>query len=448
MATSIWDVATEGASSFNNYGYKPDIELSYEDRAAIDVATESDTGFVDYIDQCTMSLLDTQNRVFTQESVSAIQVAKGMDIATAMEGLKNTLRDAWEAIKAFLQKVWETIKEYVKKAKDWLARRASLGKAMLTKYSSVLRNKKVSANLEFDWCEVRITELVKLREGALKAAFICANAGELEDLQNTVAKIEQGLQASQDQRRILGSLDRTMMDSKKDGAVRRDAYDTIIAKAPKELRDNIERDTNFNGPHPYPGWLHGQIDISHHRVNTLYKEWVKKERENFKKLYNELKPLKYAYSTQQLIELMNRTVYGSIKGPQHNKVKWDTIKNEVMQWADMDTGRYFTEALGIFEKDADSFNKIIKEFEKNQLDGIDENYKGATGAMKQAESAARKVVTKMTSSTSKVHKMYIMKLKDAISLMQTQAIAAARKAILDKGTTNESYTFNDIDVIY
>ena len=449
MATSIWDVATEGASSFNNYGYRPDIELSYEDRAAIDVATESDTGFVDYIDQCAMSLLDTQNRVFAQESISAIQVAKGMDIAAAMEGLKSTLRDAWEAIKAFLQKVWETIKEYVKKAKDWLARRASLGKAMLTKYSSVLRNKKVSANLEFDWCEVRITELVKLREGALKAAFICANAGELEDLQDTVAKIEKGLQASQDQRKVLGSLDRTMMDRKKDGALRRNAYDELIKQAPKELRDNIDRDTNFNGPHPYQGWLNGHIDISDRRVNTLYKEWVKKERENFKKLYNELRILKYAYSTQQLTELMNRTVYGNIKGPQHNKVKWDTIKNEVMQWADMDTGRYFTEALGIFEKDADSFNKIIKEFEKNRLDDIDEQYKGATGAMKQAESAARKVVTKMTSSASKVHKMYIMKLKDAISLMQTQAIAAARKAILDKGTTtNESYIFNDMDVIY
>ena len=446
MATSIWDIATEGISDFDSY--RPDIELSYEDRAAIDVATESDTGFVDYIDQCTMSLLDTQNRVFTQESVSAIQVAKGMDIATAMEGLKSTLRDAWEAIKAFLQKVWETIKEYVKKAKDWLARRASLGKAMLTKYSSVLRNKKVSANLEFDWCEVRITELVKLREGALKAAFICANAGELEDLQNTVAKIEQGLQASRDQRKVLGSLDRTMMDIKKDDAVRRNAYDELIKQAPKQLRDNSERDSNFNGPHPYPGWLHGQIDISHHRVNTLYKEWVKKERENFKKLYNELKPLKYAYSTQQLIELMNRTVYGSIKGPQHNKVKWDTIKNEVMQWADMDTGRYFTEALGIFEKDADSFNKIIKEFEKNQLDGIDEQYKGATGKLKKLESAARTTVSRIVVGSSKLHKMYVTRLKEAISLMQTQAIAAARKAILDKGTTNESYTFNDMDVIY
>ena len=449
MATSIWDVATEGTSSFDMYGYRPDIELSYEDRAAIDVATESDTGFVDYIDQCAMSLLDTQNRVFAQESVSAIQVAKGMDIATAMEGLKSTLRDAWEAIKAFLQKVWETIKEYVKKAKDWLARRASLGKAMLTKYSSVLRNKKVSANLEFDWCEVRITELVKLREGALKAAFICAHAGELEDLQDTIAKIEQGLQDYIDQRGVLSDLTRTMMNDK-DGNKKELAYNTIMKKAPKKLQDNIDRDTNWNGGHPYAGNLNGKfVMISPARVYYLYKEWAKKESENFKKLHNELKILKYAYSTQQLTELMNRTVYGNIKGPQHDKVKWDTIKNEVMQWADMDTGRYFTEALGIFEKDADSFNKIIKEFEKNQLDDIDEQYKGATGAMKQAESAARKVVTKMTSSASKVHKMYIMKLKDAISLMQTQAIAAARKAILDKGTTtNESYIVNDMDVIY
>ena len=112
MATSIWDVATEGASAFDMVGgYMSDVELSYEDRAAIDVATESDTGFVDYINECQMALMDNTSKTFAQESVLAIQVAKGMDIATAMEGLKNTLRDAWEAIKAFLQKVWETIKE-------------------------------------------------------------------------------------------------------------------------------------------------------------------------------------------------------------------------------------------------------------------------------------------------------------------------------------------------
>ena len=68
--------------------------------------------------------------------------------------------------------------------------------------------------------------------------------------------------------------------------------------------------------------------------------------------------------------------------------------------------------------------------------------------MKQAETAVRKGVTKMTSSASNVHKMYIIKIKDAILLKQTQAITAERKAILDKGTPNESYTFNDIDVIY
>ena len=36
MATSIWDVATEGASAFDIVGgYMSDVELSYEDRAAI-----------------------------------------------------------------------------------------------------------------------------------------------------------------------------------------------------------------------------------------------------------------------------------------------------------------------------------------------------------------------------------------------------------------------------
>ena len=145
---------------------------------------------------------------------------------------------------------------------------------------------------------------------------------------------------------------------------------------------------------------------------------------------------------------MNRTLYGDAKGPQHMKKKWSEIQNEVMQWADMDTGRYFTEALGIFEKDADSYNKIIKEFEKNQLDNIDEQYKGATGKLKKLESAARTTVSRIVVGSSKLHKMYVTRLKEAISLMQTQAIAAARKAILDKGTTNESYTFNDMDVIY
>ena len=146
--------------------------------------------------------------------------------------------------------------------------------------------------------------------------------------------------------------------------------------------------------------------------------------------------------------MMNTEVYNGVKGPQHTKAKWNTIKDDVMNWADMDTSRYFTEALGVFEKNANSYNKIIKEFEKNQIDEIDEQYRGATGAMKQAESVARKAVTRLTSSRSKLHKMYIMKLKDAISLMQTQSIAAARKAILDKGTTNESYVFNGMDVIY
>ena len=66
------------------------------------------------------------------------------------------------------------------------------------------------------------------------------------------------------------------------------------------------------------------------------------------------------------------------------------------------------------------------------------------------ESAARTTVSRIVVGSSKLHKMYVTRLKEAISLMQTQAIAAARKAILDKGTTNanESYVFNDVDMIY
>ena len=446
MATSIWDIATEGISNFDSY--RPDVELSYEDRIAIDVATESDTGFVDYIDQCTMSLLDTQNRVFAQESVSAIQVAKGMDCGVAMEGLKNTLRDAWEAIKAFLQKVWETIKEYVKKAKDWLARRAALGRAMLTKYSSVLRNKKVSANLEFDWCEVRIANFVKLRASVLKNAFVCGQKGDLDTLIETVTKSKQEaddlLVTIQTRRADLQILN----DTNTNLNPRKGAYNRLIKHNPKQLQKEINADIKSK---QYGGEKLGSknLPISIARLNEIYEKYAKIYIAELGKLLVAVKSYQHAFSTQELSDEMNRTLYGNAKGPQYMKKKWSEIQNEVMQWADMDTGRYFTEALGIFEKDADSFNKIIKESEKNKLDDIDEQYKGATGKLKKLESAARTTVSRIVVGSSKLHKMYVTRLKEAISLMQTQAIAAARKAILDKGTTtNESYIFNDMDVIY
>ena len=67
MATSIWEVATEGISSFDIVGgYMSDVELSYKDRAAIDVATESDTGFVDYINECQMALMDNTSKTFAR----------------------------------------------------------------------------------------------------------------------------------------------------------------------------------------------------------------------------------------------------------------------------------------------------------------------------------------------------------------------------------------------
>ena len=397
MATSIWDVATEGASAFDIVGgYMSDVELSYEDRAAIDVATESDTGFVDYINECQMALLDSQNRAFAQESVAAIQFAKGMDIATAMEGLKNTIRNAWEAIKEFLQKIWETIKEYVKKAKDWLARRASLGKALITKYSSVLRNKNVSESLQFDWCEINIKAFTGQRSNWM-AKILPAYSGSAA---TTVAAYNQSFQTIKKKQNEIAE------ENKKD-----QPDDSTINAATKVINDELEK---------------------------LRKSGLSSQN-----------GAEY-YSTQDIAEEMRKKLYGdnNPNGPKYDKKTWSEIKDDVMAWADMDPSRYLTEALGIFEKDSNAMMKIIKEQQKNMEDALDDEKKNSA-IDKKVESGIRAVIRRCAAGGAKVHKMYITHLKEAISLMQTQAIAAARKAILDKGTTtNESYIFNDMDVIY
>ena len=396
MATSIWDIATEGTSAFDIVGgYMSDVELSYEDRAAIDVATESDTGFVDYINECQMALMDNTSKTFAQESVLAIQVAKGMDYSTAMEGLKSTIRNAWEAIKEFLQKIWETIKEYVKKAKDWLARRASLGKAMLTKYSSVLRNKNVSESLQFDWCEIDIKAFTAERTNWM-AKILPAYSGSAA---TTVAAYNQSFQT--------------------------------IKKKQNEIAEENKKD---------------QPDDSKIKAATTV---INDELEKLRKSGLSSQDGAEYYSTQDIAEDMREKLYGDTNGPKYEKKKWSDIKNDVMAWADMDPSRYLTEALGIFEKDSNAMMKIIKEQQKNMEDALDDEKK-SSAIDKKVESGIRAVIRRCAAGGAKVHKMYITHLKEAISLMQTQAIAAARKAILDKGTTNtnESYIFNDADMIY
>ena len=398
MATSIWDVATEGASAFDIVGgYMSDVELSYEDRAAIDVATESDTGFVDYINECQMALMDNTSKTFAQESVLAIQVAKGMDYSTAMEGLKSTIRNAWEAIKEFLQKIWETIKEYVKKAKDWLARRASLGKALLTKYSSVLRNKNVSDSLQFDWCKIDIKAFTGQRSNWM-AKILPAYSGSAA---STVAAYNQSFQ--------------TIKKKQADLATER-----ANAQPNDQTIKNLENDINTELEKLRKSGLSSQNGAEY-------------------------------YSTQDIAEDMRKKLYGDTNpnGPKYEKKKWSDIKDDVMAWADMDPSRYLTEALGIFEKDSNAMMKIIKEQQKNMEDALDDEKK-SSAIDKKVESGIRAVIRRCAAGGAKVHKMYITHLKEAISLMQTQAIAAARKAILDKGTTNanESYVFNNIDMIY
>ena len=145
---------------------------------------------------------------------------------------------------------------------------------------------------------------------------------------------------------------------------------------------------------------------------------------------------------------MRKKLDNDDKGPVHKRKKWSEIQDPVMQWADMDPSRYLTEALGVFEKDSNAMMKIIKQQQKNYEEAIDDDIKSG-GLEKKAESMVRAKIRQYAAGGAKIHKMYITHLKEAISLMQTQAIAAARKAILDKSTTtNESYIFNGMDVIY
>ena len=387
MARSIWDVATEGASTFDIVGgYMSDIELSYEDRTAIGLATESDTGFVDFINDCQISLMQNASMTFAQESVAAIQVAQGTSYSTAMEGLKTIISDAWEAIKEFLAKVWATIKEYAKKAKDYFARRASLGKAMLTKYSSVLRNKKIDTSIKFKWADIYIEAFTKKRAEWMKA---------YED-----PGFREGL--------IMA--------------------DGLLVQTAKALKDK---------------------NIDQNSKDTLEESRQRME-ETLADLEQTWKRMSNAYEGASLANEMDKVLYGngSVNGEGQAKYvdrSWNEIQNKVMKWVDLDTTRYLNECLGIFEKDSQATLKLINQTEKNSINAVE----GAESAeIKKYESAIRTYIKQLAQAQAKFHKMYIYRLKNGISLMQAQCIAAARKAILAKGTTSESFTIDNLDFIY
>ena len=388
MATSIWDVATEGASAFDIYGNASmsDIELSYEDRTAIGLATESDTGFVDYINDCQMSLMQNASMTFAQESVAAIQVAHGTSYSTAMEGLKTIISDAWEAIKKFLAKVWATIKEYAKKAKDYFARRASLGKAMLTKYSSVLRNKKIDTSIKFKWADIDIEGFTKQRASWMQAYDDPEFRKKIVEVDALFVKLAEVLKN-------------------------------------KNLAQN-DRDTLENNKR--------QIEKTLADLENIWKQ------------------MSNAYDGATLANEMDRVLYNNATSNGEGLAKyedrsWNEIQDKVMKWADLDTTRYLNECLGIFEKDSQATLKLINQTEQNSIKAVE----GAESAeIKKYESAIRTYIKQLAQAQAKFHKMYIYRLKNAISLQQAQAIAAARKAILAKGTTSESFTIDNLDFIY
>lgn len=388
MARSIWDVATEGASTFDIYGNASmsDIELSYEDRTAIGLATESDTGFVDYINDCQMSLMQNASMTFAQESVAAIQVAHGMSYSTTMEGLKTIIADAWEAIKKFLAKVWATIKEYAKKARDYFARRASLGKAMLTKYSSVLRNKKIDTSIKFKWAEINIEAFTQKRAEWMRAYDDPGFRKGLVIADNLLVQTAETLKNK--------NLDQTSRDT--------------LENSRQQMEETLA---------------------------DLEDAWKQKSN---------------AYEGASLANEMDGVLYGNTSSNGEGLAKyedrsWNEIQDKVMKWADLDTTRYLNESLGIFEKDSQATLKLINQIEKNGIKAVES---AESAEVKKYESAIRTYIKQMAQAQAKFHKMYIYRLKNGISLMQAQAIAAARKAILAKGTTSESFTIDNLDFIY
>ena len=387
MARSIWDVATEGASAFDIVGgYMSDVELSYEDRTAIGLATESDTGFVDYINDCQMSLMQNASMTFAQESVAAIQVAHGMSYSTAMEGLKTIISDAWEAIKEFLAKVWATIKEYAKKAKDYFARRASLGKAMLTKYSSVLRNKKIDTSIKFKWADINIEAFTKKRAEWMQA---------YDD-----PNFRKGL--------VLA--------------------DGLLVKTAETLKNkNIDQSSKETLEESRQQMEEALADLEH--------AWKQKSN---------------AYEGASLANEMDRVLYNNTSSNGEGLAKyedrsWNQIQDKVMKWVDLDTTRYLNECLGIFEKDSQATLKLINQIEKNGIKAVES---AESAEVKKYESAIRTYIKQLAQAQAKFHKMYIYRLKNANRIQQAQCIAAARKAILAKGTTSESFTIDNLDFIY
>lgn len=172
MAISLFDFAQEGVSGVGFSSLATSMEgltVDVNEAAIIEsTITEDFSTYMEYSQECFDELNRRSNEFAATEAVAAIryvQATSESSRALVTEALKERLGDMWDHIKAFLAKAWAAIKAYCSKFADFLKKRYELVKAMMTKYGSVLAQKKVDDSIDFNWCDnININDFVQGRK--------------------------------------------------------------------------------------------------------------------------------------------------------------------------------------------------------------------------------------------------------------------------------------------
>lgn len=148
--SKLWESVLEG--SFNT-----DDDMSTEVSAEIEsVVTEEPETVVGYVADCTEGMIAIEAAMAMIEGECALKYATATDEsvkASAKATMEGAINDAWETLKAWAKKAYAAIKKFIKKVWSKMKGYLNVFKAMVTKYSSVLKGKKIKGKI-FSWVKV------------------------------------------------------------------------------------------------------------------------------------------------------------------------------------------------------------------------------------------------------------------------------------------------------
>jgi hypothetical protein len=151
-------------------------------------------------------------------------------------------------------------------------------------------------------------------------------------------------------------------------------------------------------------------------------------------------------STQRWATSLDDVAWGSgNKGPVYTKKRWSEIGSQAMHWADTDPSKTISEALGVYEKDTRSLNKLVGHA-ASKLGKVVANQAEKAG-FSSANNIIRGACRVYASGIQKANTMSLARLTAVARTLQSMSIAACRKAITAKGTTSESTMFDFDSVI-